>query len=53
MMLNMEMPAVFKNKNEIVNTITDKNVIQLNELITKVTLKLGKDKVIIKKKVKK
>ena len=50
--LNMETPAVFKNNSDIVNSQVDKNVIILNELIEKVTLKLGWEKVIITKKKK-
>lgn len=50
--MNMERPAVFKNNSEIVNSQTDKNVIVLHELIEKVTLKLGSERVIITKKRK-
>lgn len=50
--MNMERPAVFKNNSEIVNSQTDKNVIVLHELIEKVTLKLGSERVIITKKKK-
>ena len=50
--LNMETPAVFKHNSDIVNSQVDKNVIILNELIEKVTLKLGWEKVIITKKKK-
>ena len=50
--LNMEAPAVFKHNSDIVNSQVDKNVIILNELIEKVTLKLGWEKVIITKKKK-
>lgn len=50
--MNMERPAIFKNNSEIVNSQTDKNVIVLHELIEKVTLKLGSERVIITKKRK-
>lgn len=50
--MNMESPAVFKNTSDIINTQVDKNVIVLNELIEKVTLKLGLERVIIMKKRK-
>ena len=50
--MNMEAPAVFKHNSEIVNSQVDKNVIVLNELIEKVTLKLGWERVIITKKKK-
>lgn len=48
--LNTEMPAVFEDKRDIINFITDKNVIEIDKLITKVTLRLGKDTVVIQKK---
>ncbi len=51
--LHMTFPAVFKKNREIVNKEIRKNVIVLNELIEKVTLRLGRQKVtIIKKKSK-
>lgn len=51
--LHMEIPAVFKGKKEITNKEVRKNVIVLNELIEKVTLRLGKQKVTIEKKITK
>ena len=51
--LNMSIPTVFKKKREIVNKEVRKNIIVINELIEKVTLRCGKQKVtIIKKKSK-
>ena len=51
--LNMTLPAVFNQKKEIINFNVDKNKIVINNLIEKVTLKLGKQKVtVIKKKGK-
>ena len=52
--LNMTIPTVFKKNREIVNKEVRKNIIVINELIEKVTLRSGKQKVtIIKKKSKK
>lgn len=48
--LNMEIPTAFKNRNEIVNKEVHKNIIVINELIEKVTLRNGKEKVTITKK---
>ncbi len=45
-----QMPACFINNKEITNKEYHRNIIVINQLITKVTLKLGKDKVVIKKK---
>ena len=50
--LNMNFPAVFNKKNEIINFNVTQNVIQINQLVEKVTLKLGKEKVVITKKKK-
>lgn len=51
--LNMSMPAVFNERKEIINFNVDKNKIIINQLIEKVTLKLGHQKVtVIKKKGK-
>ncbi len=47
--LNMEQPAVFKNKDELVNYSTKQNVITVPDLVTQLTLKAGKTKVTIKK----
>ncbi len=52
--LNMTIPTVFKKNREIVNKEVRKNIIVINELIEKVTLRNGKQKVtVIKKKAKK
>ena len=51
--LHMEIPAVFEGKKEIINKEVRKNVIVLPKLIEKVTLRLGKKKVTIVKKVSK
>ena len=48
--LNMTLPAVFNKNKEIINFNVDKNKIIINQLIEKVTLKLGKDKVKVMKK---
>lgn len=51
--LNMTLPAVFNKNKEIINFNVDKNKIIINQLIEKITLKLGNEKVkIIKKKGK-
>lgn len=50
--LHMKIPTVFKGKKEITNKEVRKNVIVLNELIEKVTLRLGKQKVTVEKKKK-
>jgi type IV secretion system protein VirB9 len=47
-----EFPAVFENRNDIVNYRVSDNLIIIDKLIEKVTLKLGKQKIIIEKKVK-
>ena len=51
--LHMEIPTVFEGKKEIINKEVRKNVIVLPKLIEKVTLRLGKQKVTVEKKVKK
>lgn len=48
--LNMTLPAVFNKNKEIINFNVDKNKIIINQLIEKVTLKLGHEKVKIYKK---
>jgi type IV secretion system protein VirB9 len=49
--LHQELPALFNKKNEIVNYRVQKNVLVVDELITKMTLRLGKKKItLIKKK---
>ncbi len=51
--LNMTIPTIFKKNREIVNKEVRKNIIVINELIEKVTLRSGKQKVtVIKKKSK-
>ncbi|UTC77071.1 TrbG/VirB9 family P-type conjugative transfer protein [Treponema sp. OMZ 799] len=48
--LNAELPALFDQKNNIINYRVRKNILIVDSLITKVTLKLNKSKVIIEKK---
>lgn len=48
--LHKELPLVFNERNEIVNYQVQKNVFIIPRLINKVTLRLGKEKVIIEKK---
>jgi len=48
--LHMTSPVLFNNRNEIINYSVSKNVIVINELIEKVTMRVGKQKVTIKKK---
>jgi type IV secretion system protein VirB9 len=48
--LHQELPALFNEKKEIVNYRVDKNVLIVDALIKKMTLRLGKDKVTLKKK---
>jgi len=48
--VNTQIPAVFKNSKEIINKQYTKNVITIYEQIEKITLKLGKDKVVITKR---
>lgn len=48
--LQTEMPTVFIDSRKLVNTQVHKNVIVINQLITKCTLRLGKTKVKITKK---
>jgi len=48
--LHMTSPVLFNNKNERINYSVDKNLIVINELIEKVTLRVGKEKVTITKK---
>lgn len=49
--LHTEVPAVFIGKREIMNKEYHNNVIVINQLIEKITLRLGKDKVTIQKKI--
>ena len=48
--LHKQLPLVFNERNEIVNYTVQKNVFIIPRLINKVTLRLGKQKVIIEKK---
>lgn len=48
--LHMTSPVLFNNRNERINYSVNKNLIVINELIEKVTLRVGKEKVTIKKK---
>ena len=48
--LQTEMPTVFIGSRKLVNTQVHKNIIVINQLITKATLRLGRQKVKITKK---
>lgn len=48
--LHKQLPIVFNERNEIVNYSVQKNVFIIPRLINKITLRLGKEKVIIEKK---
>lgn len=48
--LHMTSPVLFNHKNERINYSVHKNVIVINELIEKVTMRVGREKVTIKKK---
>lgn len=48
--LHRESPALFNNKNELINYRVDGNLIIIDQLIDKVTLKRTREKVIITKK---
>ena len=48
--LHMTTPVLFNKRNERINYSVNKNLIVINELVEKVTLRVGKDKVTIKKK---
>lgn len=48
--LHKELPLIFNEKNEIVNYQVQKNVFVVSRLVNKLTLRLGKEKVIIEKK---
>lgn len=48
--LHMTSPVLFNKNNERINYSVNKNLIVINELIEKVTLRVGKEKVTIKKK---
>jgi type IV secretion system protein VirB9 len=49
-MLNMESPVLFNKKNERINYRVQQNLIIIDELIEKVTLRRGKEKITIVKK---
>ncbi|MBQ3801400.1 MAG: TrbG/VirB9 family P-type conjugative transfer protein [Treponema sp.] len=49
--LNMDIPAVLENKDDIINTQVTKNCITINKLVTKIRLRLGKTVVDIEKVV--
>ncbi len=48
--LHMTSPVLFNNRNERINYSVNKNLIVINELIEKVTMRVGNQKVTIKKK---
>jgi type IV secretion system protein VirB9 len=48
--LHSESPVLFNKRNEVINYRVNKNLIIIDELIEKVTLKINKDKVSIYKK---
>lgn len=48
--LSSELPGLFDQKNNIINYRVRKNILIIDSLITKVTLKLNKSKVIVEKK---
>jgi type IV secretion system protein VirB9 len=48
--LQNEFPAIFENRNDIVNYRVSANLVIIDKLIEKITVKLGKRKVIIEKK---
>ncbi len=48
--LHTQSPVLFKHRNERINYRVEKNLIVIDELIEKVTLRRGKEKVTIKKK---
>ena len=51
--LQKKLPVLFNEKNEIINYTVKKNVFVIPRLINKVTLRLGKEKVTVEKKVTK
>ena len=53
LVLQKKLPVLFNEKNEIVNYSVHQNVFVIPRLINKVTLRLGKEKVTIQKKVTK
>jgi type IV secretion system protein VirB9 len=48
--LQNELPAIFENRNDIVNYRVSANLAIIDKLIEKITVKLGKQKIIIEKK---
>lgn len=48
--INKKLPGLFDNKNNIINYRVSKNILIIDSLIEKVTLRLGKNKVSIEKK---
>ncbi|WP_149554533.1 TrbG/VirB9 family P-type conjugative transfer protein [Treponema pectinovorum] len=48
--LHMTSPVLFNHKDERINYSVNKNLIVINELIEKVTMRVGREKVTIKKK---
>ena len=50
MSLLTEYPVAFNERNEIINYRTKENTIIIDQLIEKVTLRLGRQKVVITKK---
>ena len=51
--LQKKLPVLFNEKNEIVNYSVHKNTFVIPRLINKITLRLGKEKVVVAKKVTK
>ena len=51
--LQKKLPVLFNEKNEIVNYSVHKNTFVIPRLINKITLRLGKEKVVVEKKVTK
>jgi len=51
--LQKKLPVIFNEKNEIVNYSVHGNVFIIPRLINKVTLRLGKEKVVVEKKITK
>lgn len=48
--LHMTSPVLFNNRNERINYSVNKNIIVINELVEKLTMRVGRQKVTIKKK---
>ena len=45
--LHMSTPVLFNKRNERINYFVDKNLIVINELFEKVTLRIGKEEIVI------